>query len=256
MGGIRSVKEAVAKHIADAEARNLKAESLKKIRNVVEQRFLGYCATEGFRSLRQLDVDVVREFRTRLVKDYSPNSARKRLEYLRAFFRFCHQSGWMHANPATMVKPPKADHSPTLRFDHTQMEVIIAAADTFTRRENSAAATAIGFARWFNSFGIPACGFRMPRCWNEGGCPATSCSCIRRKPAHRFGYPCRRRLSRPCTSHRATTRSISFGMGCACRRARSRSGNSSLKVTEKHYAPWVKARQDQLEQSVRLTWPP
>jgi integrase/recombinase XerD len=32
-------------------------------------------------------------------------------------------------------------------------------------------------------------------------------------------------------------------------------GHSSLKVTEKHYAPWVKARQEQLEQSVRLTWP-
>ncbi|MPY87169.1 MAG: tyrosine-type recombinase/integrase [Luteitalea sp.] len=31
-------------------------------------------------------------------------------------------------------------------------------------------------------------------------------------------------------------------------------GHSSLKVTEKHYAPWVKARQEQLEQSVRLTW--
>jgi integrase len=29
-------------------------------------------------------------------------------------------------------------------------------------------------------------------------------------------------------------------------------GHSSLKVTEKHYAPWVKARQEQLEQSVRL----
>lgn len=32
-------------------------------------------------------------------------------------------------------------------------------------------------------------------------------------------------------------------------------GHSSLKITEKHYAPWVKARQEQLEQSVRLAWP-
>ena len=31
-------------------------------------------------------------------------------------------------------------------------------------------------------------------------------------------------------------------------------GHSSLKITEKHYAPWVKARQEQLEQSVRLAW--
>lgn len=31
-------------------------------------------------------------------------------------------------------------------------------------------------------------------------------------------------------------------------------GHSSVKVTERHYSPWVKARQEQLEADVRLTW--
>lgn len=31
-------------------------------------------------------------------------------------------------------------------------------------------------------------------------------------------------------------------------------GHSSTKVTEKHYAPWVKARQERLEAAVRSTW--
>lgn len=31
-------------------------------------------------------------------------------------------------------------------------------------------------------------------------------------------------------------------------------GHSSLKVTEKHYAPWVRARQEQLEADVRRSW--
>jgi integrase/recombinase XerD len=31
-------------------------------------------------------------------------------------------------------------------------------------------------------------------------------------------------------------------------------GHSSMKVTEKHYAPWVKARQEQLEADVMRTW--
>ena len=31
-------------------------------------------------------------------------------------------------------------------------------------------------------------------------------------------------------------------------------GHSSVKVTEKHYAPFVKARQEQLEKSVKLSW--
>jgi integrase len=31
-------------------------------------------------------------------------------------------------------------------------------------------------------------------------------------------------------------------------------GHRSIKVTERHYSPWVKARQDQLETEVRRIW--
>src|SRR5579864_6479453 len=31
-------------------------------------------------------------------------------------------------------------------------------------------------------------------------------------------------------------------------------GHSSIKITEKHYAPFVKARQQQLEASARMAW--
>jgi len=31
-------------------------------------------------------------------------------------------------------------------------------------------------------------------------------------------------------------------------------GHSSIRVTERHYNPWVKARQEQLEADVRATW--
>jgi integrase len=31
-------------------------------------------------------------------------------------------------------------------------------------------------------------------------------------------------------------------------------GHSSIKVTDRHYSPWVKARQDQLEAEVRRMW--
>lgn len=33
-------------------------------------------------------------------------------------------------------------------------------------------------------------------------------------------------------------------------------GHSSIKVTERHYSPWIKARQEQLEADVRSTWMP
>ena len=32
-------------------------------------------------------------------------------------------------------------------------------------------------------------------------------------------------------------------------------GHQSVKITEKHYAPWVKARQEQLARNVRMSWP-
>jgi site-specific recombinase XerD len=31
-------------------------------------------------------------------------------------------------------------------------------------------------------------------------------------------------------------------------------GNSSIKITERHYSPWIKARQEQLEADVRRMW--
>ena len=31
-------------------------------------------------------------------------------------------------------------------------------------------------------------------------------------------------------------------------------GHKSIRVTEKHYAPWVRARQEQLELSVQRAW--
>jgi site-specific recombinase XerC len=113
--------------------RTLKAESLKKIRDVVEQKLLGYCATEGFRAWRQLDIDVVREFRNR-----PSRTSRRTLaasgSSICAHSDSVHQSGWMQANPATVLQPPKADHSPKLPIGQTPTEVIIAAADAFTRK--------------------------------------------------------------------------------------------------------------------------
>jgi len=31
-------------------------------------------------------------------------------------------------------------------------------------------------------------------------------------------------------------------------------GHTSIKTTQKHYAPWVKSRQDALESAVKMSW--
>ena len=133
---IPTVSEAVAKYLADGQGRNLNAESVKKMRDAVERLFLGFCAKNGYRLLKQLEVDVIRGFRNWLVKHYAASSAQTRLEYVRGFLRFCHHSGWIAANPALCVKPPRSDSSPTLPFSEIEIEKMLEAAETFTTNGN------------------------------------------------------------------------------------------------------------------------
>jgi integrase/recombinase XerD len=129
---IPTVKEAVEKWIHDGEARNLSPESVKKMRDAVERLFLGFCARHGYRLLKQLGVDEVREFRNSLSAKLSASTTKGRLEYVRGFLRFCQQSGWIASNPALSVKAPRSDSSPTLPFEEEEVERLLAAADTFT----------------------------------------------------------------------------------------------------------------------------
>jgi hypothetical protein len=182
---IPTVKEAVEKHVADAEARNLKPESVKKVRDVVERRLLDYCSRESYPLLKQLDVDAVREFRNELVKDYSANSARKRLEYVRAFFRFCQQSGWIASDPSGLVKSPRGQGPRPYLSRRRKSMRCSPRQNRSTRRADSRTETVGGFAPWFCSCGIPAFGFRTPQSSNAHGYPTTSCFSTRKKPARR-----------------------------------------------------------------------
>ena len=65
-----------------------------------------------------------------VVDGQSPH-ATKNLERMRAFFRFCHQAGWIKQNPALAVKPPKVTQTPTLPFSREEMKRIVAACDRY-----------------------------------------------------------------------------------------------------------------------------
>ena len=67
IGGVEVVAppitEAVDQYLADAKARGLTASTLKKYRNVLENHLLGFCQKHGFRELRQLRVEALRQLR-------------------------------------------------------------------------------------------------------------------------------------------------------------------------------------------------
>jgi hypothetical protein len=120
-----TVREAVGKFFADCEARKLGWEAMRKYRHLLEDRFLPWIERKGFNNLRQLSVDSLRQFRQSWTD--SPLYATKNLERMRAFFRFCHQAGWIKQNPALSVKPPKVTRSPTLPFSSlAKIEQVVA----------------------------------------------------------------------------------------------------------------------------------
>ena len=126
---VPTVAEAVTKFIDDATARHLAGETIRKYKNLLERRFIGWCESKGYRLLRQITVDGVREFRA--TWDDGAVYATKNLERMRAFFRFCEQARWIDRNPATSVKAPKHKASPTLPFSADEMKRILDACDRY-----------------------------------------------------------------------------------------------------------------------------
>ena len=64
-------------------------------------------------------------------------SALKKLERLRAFFRFCVDGTWMSENPAKKVGNPKITQSPTLPFSRVQVAAILGACSDYPDRSNA-----------------------------------------------------------------------------------------------------------------------
>lgn len=61
--GVPTISEAVAKYLADAKARNLREPTIRLIRTLIEKAFLAWCEDMGYRYLSEIGVDAAREFR-------------------------------------------------------------------------------------------------------------------------------------------------------------------------------------------------
>src|SRR5579884_947436 len=115
------VSEACDRFVADAKARNLREGSVLKYEQavkVLKDRF-------GGRTLREVSVDDIRALRESW--KISPITMQKRLETLKAFFKFCVGSGWLEKSPAESVKAPVVKPEPTLLFTDEEIARISAA---------------------------------------------------------------------------------------------------------------------------------
>ena len=124
-----TIPEAVAKFLADAEARNLREATLKKYHRLLEGEFLAFCTLRNAHALDRLTVEFVRDFRDSL--NHSPVTRQKKLEYLRAFFAFCQASDWLSRNPAKAVKLPRVDRTQVKPFSPLEIEKLLKACTRF-----------------------------------------------------------------------------------------------------------------------------
>ena len=124
----KSTQEAWKEFLADIEARKLNDSTARKYKllNRQMEEFAQRC---GLRVLADFDLSKVSQFRSEW-KD-GPRSSAKKLERLRAFFRFAQKRKWVTENPALDLKAPKITLCPTLPFGREEMVRILAAADRY-----------------------------------------------------------------------------------------------------------------------------
>jgi integrase/recombinase XerD len=291
-----TVKDACDKFIADAEARGLREPTLYKYR-LLFSRLQTFAESQGIKYLCECDLDCLRRFRGTW-----PNrniAARKKLEALRAFFRFCWESDWIASNPAIHLKPPKIDDPPVIPFSPEEVAQVLAACNQYKGgrgqwgRVNAQRLRALVQLLRFSGLRIrDAVTLRKDRIvngklllrtaktgtlvyiplpdfvvyelevargtnpefffWTGEGKPKSCVGDWQRSLKKLF------RVAGVLGGHahrfRHTFASNLLLAGVPLDRVATLLGHTNSKITEKHYATWIRARQEQLEADVRRVW--
>ena len=284
-----TVKEVCDKFLADAEARNLREPTLYKYRLLFRQ-LQEFAALHGLSHITNFDVDAARRFRASWPNKNI--AARKKLEAFRALFRFVHESGWIPTNPTTPLKPPKITEPPTAPFTKEEVTSILKACDSYPDKVNAVRLRALVLLLRYSGlrirdaatlsrnriqgdklflytaktgtpvycplppFVVEALNAIPERTayffWTGNSTPKTAAGVWQESLKRLFilaGVP-------EGHAHRFRD-TFSVGLllaGVPIERVSILLGHQSVRITEKHYAPWVRERQEQLEADVRRTW--
>jgi integrase/recombinase XerD len=285
-----TIKKACDDYVADARARSLREPTIYKFERLF-QLLQEFAKSEGFEYLDQLDIEVLRRFRQQW--KFTNYANRNHVERLRSLLRFAHHSGWIKNNPvpSSQFRSPTVEDIPTLPFSPDEVEAIVKACEVYpgpnrsllkafvlvmrytglrigdvVTLRRSAVSGDVVFVRTAKTgtpirVPIPAecvkalaaipgdseyyfwSGATKPkaRVGNFQGMLKTvfKTAAIANGHAHRF----RDTFATELLLARAPIEQVSTLLG-----------HKSIRVTEKHYAPWIAARQDQAEESVRRSW--
>lgn len=267
-----TIQDALDAFIKDCESRNLNRSTLGKYRRLQKTLNEFY----GTSRLLELDVEGVRRFRE--TRKLSARTSSKELERLRAFFRFCQDNGWLQTNPAKSIKAPEVKPNPTLPFSELDLHKIFSSADfrtsVFFRVLLHSGLRIIDAAQlrpekivdgrlflYTQKTGVPVMIPLPPDLLEDlrklplvGGYffavqsenPITIAEYYRVKLA---------KIDKSFHPHRFrdTFASNLLLKGVSIENVAVLLGNT-VRVCERHYAPWIKSRQLALETAVQSTW--
>jgi integrase/recombinase XerD len=281
--GSQTVSEAFDYFLADCVARQLKAETLAKYRLLQREMV----ALWGERPVDAVTVQDIAEYRQSW--KLAGISARKKIERMRTFFKFCEQRKWSNENPAVFLKPPKITSVPTLPFTVGEMAQIRSALEIYPDRPHGRREQVRIFVLIMMHSGLrirdvvtltmdkitegylelrtqkTGQPVRIPLpdevlrvveglpyrpFWSGVGLPKSAVADWQRTLARLFGLA---KVSGYAHKFRHTLAKRLLENGVSLENVAKILGNSA-KIVEMHYAQWVKSRQDVLDVEVRRTF--
>lgn len=292
-----TIELACEKYLDDAKSRQLGTAAIYKYTHLTRQ-LKAFAGDRGLRFVEEIDLGFLRDFRATW-----PNrnlSAKKKLEQLRNFFRFCFRGRMVPANPALELAAPVVKETPKLPFTNEEIKQILHASDHLytdnygrTGKENARQIKALVLLLRYSGLRIgdavmlPASrvtdgrlALRTAKSGTQVNVPlpppvmdALSDSprshplyffwtgdCSIKTAVRHWEHKLAKlfRTAKIVGGHphrfRHTFAVAQLVAGTPIDQVSMLLGHSSIKVTEKHYAPWVKARQDQLDTSVMGSW--
>ncbi len=292
----KSTHEAWKEFLADIEARKLNDSTVRKYK-LLKRQMEDFAQLCGLHVLADFDLSKVSQFRSKW-KD-GPRSSAKKLERLRAFFRFALKRKWVPENPALDLKAPKITLCPTLPFSREEVVRILAAVDQYKEEmpshgiENGRRIRGLVLLLRYSGMRIgDAVNFSTDRLESnrlflytqKTGVPVNTIlpefvvSALKATPKVTekfFFWSGRGKLESIVRSWQTRLRKVfklanvpnghahrfrdTFAVelllaGVPMERVSILLGHQSVRITEKHYAPWVRSRQEQLEADLASAW--
>ena len=285
----QTIKEACDAFTSDAEARDLKEPTLYKYELLFRQ-LQEFAEDKGLVFISDVDLEAARAFRASWPNRNI--AARKKLEHFRAFLRFCQESDWIRSNPATKLKPSKITSGPTLPFSREEVQKVLDACDEYPDKENAVRLRALVLLLRYSGLRLGD-GVTLSRDRIEADrlrlytaktgthvyCPLPPAVVQALKAIPKNGpyffwtgngkvkstvgnwqraLKLLFDLAKVPTGHahrfRDTFAVEALLAGIPLERVSVLLGHQSVRITEKHYAPWVRERQEQIEDDVRRMW--